>query len=197
MTSGLRNSIVQWSLLLLFESISDVCLHFSLVNLDFPAGMEMWSSAQMVPWAWRCVMGARWVQVGERECRMADAVCKDGKAKRKYRARRERRPEEAVRGGTGCAPWAATARGKQHGPLHPPAGTEGRSRAKPPSASWSRISQFLIPQKRAASPLPFILSPTSLHSEGPSHYASRDFAPAMISVTPPSPPLACDLGMWE
>lgn len=50
MTSGLRTSIVQQLLLMLFESISDVCLHFSLVNLEFPAGMEMWNSAQMVPW---------------------------------------------------------------------------------------------------------------------------------------------------
>lgn len=127
--------------------------------------------------------------MGERECRMADAVCKDGKAMRKSRARQERRPVGAVGAGlaVGVCTVGSTARGKQHGPLRPPATTEGRCRAKPPSASRSRVFHFPIPQKRAASPLPFILSPTSLHGT-PLAQSLHLSAPAMVSVTPPSPP---------
>lgn len=127
MTSGLRSSIIQWILLLLFESLSDVCLHFSLVNLEFPAGVERWSSAQMVPWDWEVCDGSTLRRGGRESAGWQRQSVRTGKAMRKYRARQERRPGRGREGqdwlgGGGCTVGCHTARGKQQASW-PPAPT--------------------------------------------------------------------------
>lgn len=140
-----------------------------------------------------CV-GGTWSRGGRESAGWQGSLEGQGKAMRKYRARQERRPgggSEAQDWLWGGAPWAATqpeGSSRLHGPLGPPAGPEGRSRARPPSASRSGVTQCPVPQKRAASNLYHLSSPPfPCTPRGLITYTSQDVAAAMVSVTSPSP----------